>query len=128
MKKYIGVKEVLAEPMNECDAVEQGIARSNSDNHEWRHGYKVVYEDGYTSWSPENVFTKAYKIANTPLDRVNIEIDNLSDKIEKLFAFTKTDTFIHKLNGFERELMYKQFNLMTEYRQCLIERKRLMKE
>ena len=24
-------------------------------------GYKVVYEDGYISWSPKDVFEKAYK-------------------------------------------------------------------
>lgn len=26
-----------------------------------QHGYKVVYENGYTSWSPKDVFEKAYR-------------------------------------------------------------------
>lgn len=44
MKKYIGCKMVSAEP-----AVKGG-----------KEGYKVVYPDGYESWSPKDVFEKAY--------------------------------------------------------------------
>lgn len=74
MKKYIGTKEVQAEPMNELEAVELGYARSNEDNHEWREGYHVVYPDGYHSWSPKNVFEESYKCAETFLDRLQIEL------------------------------------------------------
>lgn len=45
MKNYIGVKIVKAEPM----------AKDGKD------GYKVVYPDGYVSWSPKEVFEKAYR-------------------------------------------------------------------
>lgn len=44
MTKYIGTKVVDAEPQ-----IKDG-----------NEGYKVVYEDGYTSWSPKDVFEKAY--------------------------------------------------------------------
>lgn len=44
MKKYIGVKLIEAEPMTNKD----------------KEGYKVVYPDGYVSWSPKEVFEKAY--------------------------------------------------------------------
>ncbi len=45
MKKYIGTKIVLAE--NEMkDGVE---------------GMKVVYSDGYTSWSPKDIFNASYR-------------------------------------------------------------------
>lgn len=64
LKKYIGTKIVEARPMNEIDAESIGYARKNSDNHEWRNGYHVRYTnpDGsfYDSWSPKNVFEKAY--------------------------------------------------------------------
>ena len=46
MKNYIGVKIVKAEP-----EVKDG-----------KEGYKVVYPDGYTSWSPKDVFEKAYRV------------------------------------------------------------------
>lgn len=43
MKKYIVTKQVKAEPMNELAAVENGYARKNEDNHEWREYYHVQY-------------------------------------------------------------------------------------
>ena len=45
MKNYIGVKIVKAEPQ-----VKNG-----------KPGYKVVYPDGYVSWSPKDVFEEAYQ-------------------------------------------------------------------
>lgn len=64
LKKYIGTKIVEARPMYEIDAEAIGIARKNSDKHEWREGYRVRYTnpDGstYDSWSPKNVFEAAY--------------------------------------------------------------------
>lgn len=45
MKKYIGKKQVQATP-----ADKDGV-----------RGYKVVYADGYESWSPADVFESAYK-------------------------------------------------------------------
>ena len=51
MKKFIGTKIIHAEPQ-----VKDGV-----------DGYKVVYSDNYTSWSPKNVFEEAYR-----------EIDNMS--------------------------------------------------
>lgn len=47
MKKYIGTKIIHAE--REDREVE---------------GYKVVYPDGYTSWSPKDVFEEAYRFAD----------------------------------------------------------------
>ena len=63
MKKYLGVKIVDAEPMCEFDFLKfsdkgKAIVSSEYIN---REGYKVVYEDGYTSWSPKEVFEKAYR-------------------------------------------------------------------
>ena len=49
MKEYIGVKLVKAEPMTKIiNDVEV-------------EGYKVIYKDGYESWSPKDVFEEAYK-------------------------------------------------------------------
>lgn len=46
MKSYIGTKLVKAEPFNRSDS---------------EPGYRVVYPDGYTSWSPKDVFEDAYR-------------------------------------------------------------------
>lgn len=44
MKQYIGTKLIEAEPAERYG----------------REGYKVLYPDGYESWSPKDVFEKAY--------------------------------------------------------------------
>jgi len=48
MKTYIGCKIIQAEKQFK-DGVD---------------GYKVVYPDGYVSWSPKNVFEEAYRLLN----------------------------------------------------------------
>jgi hypothetical protein len=63
MKKYLGVKVVSAEPMSRNAAGEAGLIRDyKSEKIKIEcDGYKVVYEDGYESWSPYDVFEKAYR-------------------------------------------------------------------
>jgi hypothetical protein len=91
MKKYIGTKLIEAEPMTEAEACEAGLLRTES----YRDvpGYHVRYEDGYESWSPKDVFEKAYKIADTFLDRLLIEDTELTEKYEKCSAFVDSDKF-----------------------------------
>jgi len=63
MLKYLGVKSVYAEPMLRgpyLGALGPNQAVSETTFNE--QGYKVVYPDGYTSWSPKEVFEKAYKL------------------------------------------------------------------
>ena len=56
MKKYLGVKIVEAEFQKVPETF--GFIGEHSEE---REAYKVVYEDGYVSWSPKDVFEKAYK-------------------------------------------------------------------
>lgn len=62
MKNYIGFKAVKAKPMTFGEfirtvaTVEDGAEIENEDN----QGYKVVCSDGYASFSPKDVFEKAY--------------------------------------------------------------------
>lgn len=44
MKDYIGLKHIKAEPQEK----------------DGKAGYKVVYDDGYESWSPKETFESAY--------------------------------------------------------------------
>lgn len=53
MKRYIGVKIIEAE---KCEA-----SKDDQMNKKGDPGYKVVYEGGYVSWSPEDVFEEAYR-------------------------------------------------------------------
>lgn len=47
-------------------------------------GYLVKYKDGYESWSPAIPFEESYKPADTPLERMLIEGEDLTVKLEKL--------------------------------------------
>lgn len=59
MEKYIGTKIIEAEPMTseEYNEAIRPLFYSGND----KRGYKVKYEDGYISWSPKDVFEKAYR-------------------------------------------------------------------
>lgn len=110
MKTYIGTKQVKAEPMNELAAVEKGYARKNEDNHEWREGYHVQYTnpDGstYDSWSPKSVFEQAYKCADSFLDRLQIERDELKERYDKLSNLENVDTVKNAVQGMLGYLVY----------------------
>ena len=66
MKKFIGTKIIEAEPMNLGDYNEYRGWTIPEDEDPNREGFKVVYEDGYVSWSPFEAF-KAYR----PCDAMN---------------------------------------------------------
>lgn len=89
MKKYIGTKQVMAAPMTYGQAYKEGLIRENAyvEEYDERPGYLVEYADGYKSWSPADVFEAAYKVAETPLDRVNIEIADVMSRANKLGDF-----------------------------------------
>ena len=52
MKTYIGTKVIKAEP---CKVWKEVGKHAIGED-----GYRVVYPDGYISWSPKDVFEKAY--------------------------------------------------------------------
>ena len=114
MKKYIETKEVSATPAWRVNGVvypKDGAVPRVMNRED---GYKVVYEDGYESWSPKDVFEKAYKPADTYLDRMNIELDELGKKYQKLGAFIDSDKF-KKLTSEKRTLLLKQYDAMQIY-------------
>jgi hypothetical protein len=63
MKKYLGVKLIEAEPQKKNINIDRSVG-DNPEKFELQDGYKVVYEDGYESWSPKEVFEKAYREIN----------------------------------------------------------------
>lgn len=129
MKKYIGTKLIQAIP-----AIRKGgkiylptdaIPKTMETVEE---GYKVVYEDGYESWSPKDVFEKAYHVADTPLDRMYIEYNELMDKHNKLVLFLGRKDAIEIAGENQVALMEVQKVQMHDYLLTLKERIDLMKK
>ena len=88
MEKYIGTKIIEAEPVEE--------------------GYRVKYQDGYVSWSPKDVFEKAYlKIIPNPNLKTDISISQqmVDDFIKEVHTTTignkTTLVRVVLVNGFE---------------------------
>ena len=60
MKTYVGTKIIQAEEMTEFQWRRISHRPFSSKNNKDSNGYHVTYEDGYQSWSPKDVFEKAY--------------------------------------------------------------------
>ena len=86
MQNYIGTKLIKAEPMEK----------------DGKHGYQVKYDNGYVSWSPKEVFEKAYfkidgdnKLSSNDISRFVLKYED--SKIgQKTTMVTAT-----LINGFE---------------------------
>ena len=68
MKTYIGTKIVMAEPALRLDHKKVcNIHDCLPAGAVVEEGYRVIYPDGYESWSPKDVFEEAYR----PTDGMN---------------------------------------------------------
>lgn len=85
MKNYVGVKLIQAEPMSK----------------EGAPGYRVVYPDGYESWSPKDVFEKAYMVVGDDNKITQEVVDAFIVKADTVTYGEKT-TVVHVTlaNGF----------------------------
>ena len=128
MKKYIGTKRVEAEPMTMGEAYEKNLLKAGrvpNESEKNKAGYHVKYEGGYESWSPAKTFEECYKIADTPLDRLIIEHDELNEKIKRLKEFIDSEKF-KSLDKNQRHLLYSQCFIMGFYSDNLEERMKCM--
>lgn len=115
MKKYIGTKTVLATP-----AVRKGgkvylpseeIPKSLEPQ---ENGYKVVYKDGYESWSPKDVFEESYRLAETPSNQVDAEYHSHRDRIETILDFKRTEAY-NKMRDMERAALDGLYGILSDY-------------
>lgn len=118
MKKYIGTKQIEAEPMTMGEACRRGLLQAGripSESQKDMRGYYVRYENGYESWSPADVFEKAYKVADTFLDRLHIERYELVSRTQKAEEFYMSSKCEELLKDDEIQALYTQIDLMRNY-------------
>ena len=148
MKKYTGVKEILATPMNRKEYNDyrgwELPANENGDD----EGFLVEYVQsetstnvnhpahaGYISWSPKDVFgesyistdvlinkTKAFGEYEPHQQRVLNELKDLTKKSFDLSNFIKTEFFTERLDSEEQQRLNQQLIVMQTYESVLIQR------
>lgn len=121
MKKYIGTKQIEAEPMTMGEADRNhliAVGEKLSKEEQSIEGYHTKYDDGVESWLPKDMFEKTYKVADTPLDRMHIESRELGDKSEKLSIFIESEKF-NELDGVTQGMLKVQRRMMYNYWQIL---------
>lgn len=127
LKQFKCHKVVAARPMNLGEYNKHRGWDIPEDEEPTREGYLVVYDGGqYQSWSPKEVFEEGYLSIDTPGERMEVELSELQERIQKLEKFFGlTDAQI--IVGREQfDLMVKQLNSMRMYRGFLVGRKELM--
>ena len=118
---YIGTKMVKAMPMGAGDAKHHGanITEETIIKNCAVAGYLVEYEDGYRSWSPASPFEAAYRVAETHVDRMKIELADLNDRICKA---TRAISTFGALSEDERWQLKRQLEAMHNYADVLYDR------
>ena len=132
MKNYIGTELIKAIPAwkleNETIIPKDTVFDPNLTPLKVEDGYMVTYEDDCTSWRPKDVFEKAYRIAETTLDRMYVEYNDLLDKYNKLTIFLGREDKEKVAGEFQCELMELQRAHMKGYLLVLRSRIELMKK
>lgn len=82
MQEYVGTKVITAKPMNRGEYNEFRGWTMPADENPTDPGYLVQYEDEYISWSPKEVFEKAY-VKTGPLKE--LKHDLLTTKYTRVF-------------------------------------------
>ena len=117
MTQYTGTKTIKACPMSLGEAEKvlgRHIDSSAVENRETSEGYLVEYEGGYRSWSPKDVFDKAYRVSETHLDRMKLELEEVEERYLKGRKFTFSQEF-RKLSDKKRDALRKQLDSMENY-------------
>lgn len=123
MKTYLGTKLVTAKSMTrpEAEFVLGRVIKPAKQNYS-DDGYLVQYEDGYQSWSPKDVFEKAYKPADNFIDRMIIERDELQKRLVGLTSSLMTEGFHERVGDKQYYWMQEQRNAMEIYVEVLNKR------
>lgn len=104
MNYYIGTKLIKAEPQNK-------IVMEHKSGHDYpitKEGYKVIYPGNYVSWSPKEVFEKAYMKVD-PNENLKSDISISQQMVDDFIKETYVETVGEKTtlvrvtlkNGFE---------------------------
>lgn len=131
MKLYTGTKTVRATPMTRLEYNALRGWSTPADENPAEAGYIVEYTDGgkpnhpnyagYVSWSPADVFNRAYQPSETWLERVIAERNELNEKIKALSRFIASPAAL-ELDDEPAGLLTAQRAAMAAYAEILTAR------
>lgn len=103
MKQYIGTKIIQAEPKMRKVPAENCLADRGFED-----GYKVIYPDGYESWSPKDVFESAYRATDGMSFGLAIEAAKMGKRIARAGwngknQYVELATYISYINAAGKE-------------------------
>lgn len=129
MKKYVGTKQVEAEPMTMGEADNKKLVAIGSSRlstyEKSSEGYHVKYDDGVETWLPKDEFEKTYRCSETSIDKMLIEAEDLQRRIEKISKILDSDNEIPRR---KYSLLKAQYASMISYSTILVERIRMEKD
>lgn len=102
MNTYIGVKIIEAKSLNRGDYNKYRGWQIPVGENPADEGYLVKYEDNYESWSPKEVFDRAYRLMNGKNNTITQQdVDDFIIKVESVQFGEKTTLVKAELaNGF----------------------------
>lgn len=132
MQHFIGTKRLLAQPMNRADYNSYRGWELPKDEDGSDAGYLVEYLDGgkpnddrhggYISWSPQDVFERAYKQYDDDfVGRMRLESDQLQERFDKLSVFLDGE-LSPRLSDDQLALLNSQRDSMRQYLDVLVRR------
>lgn len=114
MKKYVSkTTYCMAEAMKLKD-IPDDVLPFYIDCDEEMDGYLVENQYNELSWLPKTFFEDKFTLADSFVDRMKLELDELDERINKLEKFIETDSFI-SLEETDRNLLNEQLQAMHSY-------------
>lgn len=124
LTQYTGTKTVNAIPMTRGEYNKLRGWQIPDDENPNEDGFLVEYPDGgtpnhvafkgYISWSPADVFERAYRSSETFIDRLKNEFEDNAKRLEGLRKFLKTEPYT-PVGEKERDLLFRQHDAMGAY-------------
>ena len=128
MKQYQIRNTVTAQPMTRGDYNNLRGWECPADEDPNEAGFLVINPsvsernlegyDGYVSWLPHNAFAELYRETDTWKQRLEIEAEELNEKITKISEFIDGAAF-NELPKEQQKLLAKQLVFMSAYNEVL---------
>lgn len=132
MIHYVGTKEIRATPMSRRDYNDLRGWTLPEDEDGDDEGYLVEYTDGgkanvegfrgYISWSPKDVFERAYNPQESYEDRIRVKLKDVKRDISILGDTVRIGEHYGDLDAKEKKIITEQIRLLKRYEILLLDR------